>query len=323
MALLALTLALLAMTVTTVAITLKPLDMALDSFDDQYQGCVPAMRAELPALNCSEFENNPLFAKVWPKAVAKWQSEGSPVSPLSSSAQAIAIMAYTMSDLYRRFNKKVREAGRSPQEYRDNFHFKTLHFLLTNALATLRAAQGQQCRWVYRGVRMYKFKAKVGDIVRFGQFASSTIHKNVSKKFGTTTMFKVKTCQGADIQAYSYYSDEAEVLIPPFEEFKVTKVIEKGEKVEIHLDSIGTYSKYNCEWLRGAIKPGDMKELSGHGDRNIHDRMGVSPGPLPSWRTPPGHHSPGSGHWYPLNHDATKVTEVTVVTVATMTTVAT
>uniref|UniRef100_A0A8C3UKX5 NAD(P)(+)--arginine ADP-ribosyltransferase n=1 Tax=Catharus ustulatus TaxID=91951 RepID=A0A8C3UKX5_CATUS len=261
MALLALTLALLAMTVTTVAITLKPLDMALDSFDDQYQGCGPAMRAELPALNCSEFENNPLFAKVWPKAVAKWQSEGSPVSPLSSSAQAIAIMAYTMSDLYRRFNKKVREAGRSPQEYRDNFHFKTLHFLLTNALATLRAAQGQQCRWVYRGVRMYKFKAKVGDIVRFGQFASSTLHKNVSKKFGTTTMFKVKTCQGADIQAYSYYSDEAEVLIPPFEEFKVTKVIEKGEKVEIHLDSIGTYSTYNCEWLRGGDSLGRVYTL--------------------------------------------------------------
>uniref|UniRef100_A0A8C3TJ20 NAD(P)(+)--arginine ADP-ribosyltransferase n=1 Tax=Catharus ustulatus TaxID=91951 RepID=A0A8C3TJ20_CATUS len=270
MALLALTLALLTMTVATTDIEEKPLDMALDSFDDQYQGCGPAMRAELPDLNCSEFQNNPLFAQVWPKAVAKWQSEGSPVSPLSSSAQAIAIMTYTMSDLYRRFNKKVREAGRSPQEYRDNFHFKTLHFLLTNALTTLRAAQGQQCRWVYRGVRMYKFKANVGDIVRFGQFASSTLCKNVSEGFGTTTMFKVKTCHGADIQAFSAHPKEEEVLIPPYEKFKVTRVVEKGEKVEIHLDSSETYSKYNCEWLRG----GDSLGPWGH--------VGVSRGPLPS-----------------------------------------
>ncbi|KAF4796164.1 hypothetical protein TURU_086439 [Turdus rufiventris] len=67
MALLALTLALLTITVATTAITV-PLDMALNSFDDQYQGCGPAMKVELPALNHSEFQNNPHFAKLWPMA---------------------------------------------------------------------------------------------------------------------------------------------------------------------------------------------------------------------------------------------------------------
>ncbi|XP_032921593.1 erythroblast NAD(P)(+)--arginine ADP-ribosyltransferase-like [Catharus ustulatus] len=246
MALLALTLALLAITVATMAYEEKPLDMALDSFDDQYQGCGPDMEAELPALNHSEFQSNSLFAQVWPKAVANWQIRGSPVSPLSSSAQAVAIMAYTMSDLYKEFNDNVRKAGRCPQTYQQNFHFKTLHFLLTDALAKLRDAQGKKCHCVIRGVKNYLFHANVGDIVRFGQFASSSICKNIAKFFGTTTVFEVHTCHGADIQAFSRYPYEKEVLIPPYEKFIVTKVIPKGNNVEIHLNTTGTHSKFNC-----------------------------------------------------------------------------
>ncbi|XP_032912570.1 erythroblast NAD(P)(+)--arginine ADP-ribosyltransferase-like [Catharus ustulatus] len=271
MALLALTLALLATTVATQVITV-PLDMALNSFDDQYQGCGPDMMAELPALNRSEFRKNPLFAQVWPKAVAEWRKEGSRIDPLSSPAQAIAIMAYTLDvsikrkRLYEEFNKKVREAGRSPQEYRDNFHFKILHFLLTDALATLSVAQGQKCRCVYRGVHKIKFKANVGDIVRFGQFASSSLCKRATRPFGTTTVFKVETCQGADIQAFSYFPNEEEVLIPPYEKFKVTYVNNTEDdkrKVEIHLDSIGTYSQYKCMWLRGGSDPTAPGHLGG------------------------------------------------------------
>ncbi|NXD45915.1 NARE ribosyltransferase, partial [Copsychus sechellarum] len=262
MALLALTLALLAMTVATTAYTKKRLDMAPNSFDDRYRGCGPAMRVELPALNRSDFQNNSLFARVWPKALAEWQRLGSPLSPLSSSAQAIALMAYTMDDLYQQFNDDVRELGRSPQEYRDNFHFKALHFLLTDALATLRDAQGKQCRCVLRGTDKYLFQANVGDIVRFGQFASASLCKDIAQGFGSTTVFKVQTCYGAHIKNFSRYPIEDEVLIPPFEKFKVTKVTEDGEKVRIHLDSIGTYSKYNCEWLTGGSIPTAPSYLS-------------------------------------------------------------
>uniref|UniRef100_A0A8C3UHE5 NAD(P)(+)--arginine ADP-ribosyltransferase n=1 Tax=Catharus ustulatus TaxID=91951 RepID=A0A8C3UHE5_CATUS len=125
MALLALTLALLAITVATGDIPMKPLDMTPDSFDDQYQGCGPAMEEALPALNRSEFQKNLLYAKVWPMAVAEWQKWGSPVSPLSSPDQAIAIMAYTMEDLYKEFNDKVRVTGPAHSAPR------TEHFLIS------------------------------------------------------------------------------------------------------------------------------------------------------------------------------------------------
>ncbi|XP_037985246.1 NAD(P)(+)--arginine ADP-ribosyltransferase 2-like [Motacilla alba alba] len=248
MVLLAHTLALLAMTMATTAVEVIPLDMAQDSFDDQYQSCGPAMTKALPSIYKFELEKNPLFAKTWVKAEAEWRKRGSPVAPLASPAQAIAVMAYTMNGLYKDFNAAVHVAGRSSQEYRNNFHFKSLHFLLTNALVTLRQAQNGQCRHVFRGVRGIRFKAQRGQKVRFGQFTSTTPRKEVALLFGKDTLFQVQTCHGVDIRQFSMYPGEEEVLIPPFETFEVTKVIRIGKRTWISLRSSGTFSKYNCEW---------------------------------------------------------------------------
>uniref|UniRef100_A0A8D2M1A2 NAD(P)(+)--arginine ADP-ribosyltransferase n=1 Tax=Zonotrichia albicollis TaxID=44394 RepID=A0A8D2M1A2_ZONAL len=111
MALLARILALLVVTVATVAIKVVPLDMAMDSFDDQYRGCGPAMTKTLPALYKFEFQKNPLFAKTWVKAEAEWRKRGSHVSPLASLGQAVAVMTYTMKYLYKEFNAAVHVAG--------------------------------------------------------------------------------------------------------------------------------------------------------------------------------------------------------------------
>ncbi|NXJ26936.1 NRT2 ribosyltransferase, partial [Dicrurus megarhynchus] len=256
MAPLAHTLALLAMTVATAAIEVVPLDTAPDSFDDQYRGCGPAMTAALPALDRSEFQQNPLLAQGWAKATAEWQSRGSRVSPLSSPAQAIALMAYTMEDLYKEFNAATRKAGSSHQEYRDKFHFKTLHFLLTDALERLRDVRGQsseQCPCVVRRVDGSQFKAQLGNTVRFGQFASTFLCSNGPPDFGTGTVFQVYTCHGVNIRDFSFDPSEKEVLIPPFETFVVTEVTREGDRTRIQLRSAGTHSNHNCEWLRGDV----------------------------------------------------------------------
>ncbi|NWZ90565.1 NRT2 ribosyltransferase, partial [Nesospiza acunhae] len=253
MALLAQALALLAMAVATAANEVKSLDMAQDSFDDQYWGCGPAMTEALLSLNHSELQQNPLFAQAWTKATAEWQRQGSPVSPLASPAHAIALMAFTMDDLYREFNAAVREAGRSSQEYRDNFHFKTLHFLLTQALKTLRGAQEPQCPNMYWGVSRYQFRAKPGDIVRFGQFMSVSESETTDKIFGNGTVFQVHTCYGVGIQQFSKCPDEKKVVISPSESFEVIEVRQEADRTRIQLHTNGTFSRYNCEWLKGDI----------------------------------------------------------------------
>ncbi|NXP68367.1 NRT2 ribosyltransferase, partial [Chloropsis cyanopogon] len=250
MVLLAHTLALLAMTtVATVAIKVVPLDMARDSFDDHYQGCSPSMTAAVPSLYYYEYYKNPVFTRGWAKADAEWRKRGSHVSPLASPSQAVALMSYTMKYLYREFNTAVRKAGRSRREYRDNFHFKMLHFLLTQAVVTLRHAQNRQCRHMFRGVRDVHFRARRGQSVRFGQFTSTSLSKEVIQHYGTDTVFEIYTCHGADIQDFAYDCNNLEVLIPPYETFKVTKVVQNGQKAQIWLRSTRTYSKQNCAWL--------------------------------------------------------------------------
>ncbi|XP_074383939.1 erythroblast NAD(P)(+)--arginine ADP-ribosyltransferase-like [Zonotrichia albicollis] len=296
MAPLAQTLALLAMAMATTAVDVIPLDMAPDSFDDQYQGCGTNMIAALPALNHSEFQQNSLFAQAWLNATAEWQGQKYHVSSLSSPAQAIALMAYTVKEkkLYKDFNDAVRVARCSNKEYRDNFHFKTLHFLLTQALVTLRQAQNGQCHNVYRGKRTHRFTAKPGDIIRFGQFSSASQSEKTAKRFGSATMFQVYTCHGAAIWNFSKYPNEKEVLIPPYETFEVIKVSQEGERARIQLHSNGTFSKYNCEWLRGDA-PGDRLRGWGH---PLAVEMGLvcwmSGGWDPSWHflNPCHHRSP-------------------------------
>ncbi|XP_031981541.1 GPI-linked NAD(P)(+)--arginine ADP-ribosyltransferase 1-like [Corvus moneduloides] len=240
-------------TATTATPPVVPLDMAPDAFDDQYRGCGRAMTAALPALNRSELQRSGHFAEGWALAAAEWRvrtSPGSPRSPLSP-AQATALLAYTAPlPLHRTSNAAVRAAGRSRREYRDEFHFKALHFLLTDALAALRAAGGPRCRRAFRGVRGVRFEARPGRTVRFGHFASASLRNESARSFGTAAAFQVDTCRGAAIREFSFFPHEDEVLIPPFETFEVTGVTRGERGTRIRLRSAGTHSNYNCEWLR-------------------------------------------------------------------------
>ncbi|NWZ35246.1 NRT2 ribosyltransferase, partial [Brachypodius atriceps] len=229
------------------------MNMAPNSFDDQYRRCHFKMLRALPALNRTEFVPYGDYAVAWNKAAAIWDSRPYPRPPLLLE-QALALTAYTMEEgLYLEFNKATRSAGRSRREYLHAFHFKALHFLLTEALRELRSARSQpRCLHVYRGVRI-RFIAVLGRIVRFGQFASTSLLQTVSESYGTSTTFEVDTCYGADIREFSDYPEEQEVLIPPFETFKVTKITHEGNETYIHLRSHGVHSNYNCAWFRGDV----------------------------------------------------------------------
>ncbi|XP_063274998.1 erythroblast NAD(P)(+)--arginine ADP-ribosyltransferase-like isoform X2 [Prinia subflava] len=239
------------------------LDMAPNSFDDRYLRCHFRMLRALPALNRSEFEPYGDYAEAWGRAAAL-RGSWAPADPPLPPAQAVALTAYTMEEgLYLEFNRAVRGAGRSRRQYLRAFPFKVLHFLLTAAVAELRAARARpRCLRVFRGADA-RFAAAPGRLVRFGQFASATLLKSVSDSYGTATTFEVDTCHGADIRNFSNYPEEEEVLIPPFETFEVVNVTHRGNGTDIRLRSHGVHSTYNCAWFRGRSVPREPPGLTG------------------------------------------------------------
>ncbi|NXS43546.1 NARE ribosyltransferase, partial [Balaeniceps rex] len=255
------------------------LDMAPTSFDDQYQGCRRMMEEELEELNRTEFANNSVYAETWRLAAAKWRSlrGRGPQPPVLLPEQAVALLAYTVQGpLYRAFSAAVREAGRSREEYLGAFHFKVLHFLLSEALRTLRDAWPRRCHHVYRGVQGIRFTAQRHQSIRFGQFTSTSLRNQSTPLFGQDTIFLVDTCYGVPIRDFSFFPEEEEVLIPPFEVFNVTNVTRNGDRALIQLRSQDTHSTYNCELVKekrckkrpcvfsaGRSVPGDPPRLWG------------------------------------------------------------
>uniref|UniRef100_A0A8B9TJH9 NAD(P)(+)--arginine ADP-ribosyltransferase n=1 Tax=Anas platyrhynchos TaxID=8839 RepID=A0A8B9TJH9_ANAPL len=226
------------------AITEKVMDMAWDSFDDQYQGCSLMMEEKLKTVNRTEFQNK-TYADTWRRAAEHWQNQwGNSNRPqVLPQEQAVAVLAYTDGGhLYKQFNTLVREGGRSRERYLQHFPFKTLHFFLTEAVHTLQKTQSPKCNSVYRGIKGIRFTAQLNQTVRFGQFASASFNKNIAQEFGQDTLFLVNTCYGVSIRSFSFYPEQEEVLIPPYEVFKVTNVIHHTDGTHIHLDSHSTRS---------------------------------------------------------------------------------
>ncbi|KAM6211197.1 GPI-linked NAD(P)(+)--arginine ADP-ribosyltransferase 1 [Sarcoramphus papa] len=229
------------------------LDMAPTSFDDQYRGCRRMMEEELEELNRTEFANNSIYAKAWTLAAAEWRSRWGhvPQPPALQPEQAVALLAYTLQGpLHQAFNAAVREAGRSRGEYLGTFHFKALHFLLSEALRILRDARPRRCHRVYRGVQGIRFTAQHRQSVRFGQFTSTSLRNESTRPFGQDTFFSVETCYGVPIRDFSFFPEEEEVLIPPFESFEVTDVNRDGDRALIQLRSQAALSTYNCELVK-------------------------------------------------------------------------
>ncbi|XP_009865830.1 PREDICTED: LOW QUALITY PROTEIN: erythroblast NAD(P)(+)--arginine ADP-ribosyltransferase-like, partial [Apaloderma vittatum] len=214
------------------------LDMAKNSFDDQYRGCSHMMEEELEELNRTEFTNNSIYARAWTLATteAEWRNRRGRIPRTLRPEQAIALMAYTLQNpLHGEFNAAVRQAGQSHEEYLGAFHFKSLHFLLSEALRALRDGQPQRCHH---------------------HFTSTSLRNESIVSFGQDTFFSVVTCYGVSIRDFSYFPDEEEVLIPPFEVFNVTNVTQHSNSALISLHSKAANSTYNCVFVKGDISAG-------------------------------------------------------------------
>nr|XP_012600600.1 ecto-ADP-ribosyltransferase 5 isoform X1 [Microcebus murinus] len=247
------------------AVPILPLGLAPDTFDDAYVGCSEEMEEKAASLLKEEMAHHALLRESWEAAQEAWEHRRRGLTlPSGFKAQhGIAIMVYTNSSntLYWELNQAVRTGGGSREHYMRHFPFKALHFYLTRALQLLQGSGGCSRgpgEIVFRGVLSLRFEPRrLGDSVRFGQFASSSLDEAMARRFGNATLFSLRTCFGAPIQALSVFPEEHEVLIPPHEVFSVIRFSQDGAQNLVTLWSYNqTCSHFNCAFLGGEKRQG-------------------------------------------------------------------
>ncbi|KPP56160.1 ecto-ADP-ribosyltransferase 5-like, partial [Scleropages formosus] len=205
-------------------------DMAPNSVDDSYGHCAKNMYEKVKYLLLAEKMKDINFAKLWSIA----EKHNIHTDQNLSRLHRIAIYTYTMGLIKPPFYKTLNNAVRNWQSHTlASFPYKSEHFLLTDAIWMLKRVEVRnkkpRCVTTYRGTSLIYKKAKIGREFRFGAFTSSSTSKTVAQAFGNKTCFIIRTCFGANITPYSAFKNVPEVLIPPYEKFKVTKVSSANE----------------------------------------------------------------------------------------------
>ncbi|XP_067437855.1 ecto-ADP-ribosyltransferase 4-like [Thunnus thynnus] len=228
------------------------LDEAPESVDADYRDCPNDMETQVENKYFeNENEKGGDFERYWShRTITECLNKGNNVL---TKNQRQAICLYTSKYIAKEFNKAVRT---SKNIYgTSSFKFHCLHYWLTTAIQKLNEIQKtEDCPITYRRSKDI-FTGKEKDIIRFGEFASSSTRQDLTK-YGSETCFKITTCSGASVEDYSIYPDEKEVIIPPYETFKITSTDGKRQgalsdcKKLYVLKSAGEQSKLKCKLAR-------------------------------------------------------------------------
>ena len=199
-----------------------PLDMAMESVDDMYRGCALQMHKKVNNYLNSELKNK-TFKNIWTKSEewTKFKLKYRSNKDLKLD-HFKALYCYTSikQHFYNNFVTAVRTNG---PVYPRGFSYHAIHFLLSDAIRILKKSQ-QECFTTNRRTKD-TFKVQGDTEIRFGSFTSSSLQNNLVK-YGEQDCFEIKTCYGANLKC-NEVNDQEEVLIPPYEKFKITAIEHK------------------------------------------------------------------------------------------------
>lgn len=197
-----------------------PLDMATDSIDDMYDGCRSEAASVIDLFGVLEWHFNSNFSFAW--ALAERHAK-KPAHKQLKEDHAIVMYIYTKAKHIRQvFSKAVNTGKHKYSTYKFMFHY--FYFFLTDAIEVLRQNQ-TSCRVTYhRTSKQYNHNV-VNTNMRFGAFTLAASTKQSFDFNDDISCFEIYTCFGADITHYSATNQKGQVLIPPYEVFRITDIL--------------------------------------------------------------------------------------------------
>lgn len=197
-----------------------PLDMATDSVDDMYDGCRSEAASVIDLFGVFEWHFNRNFSVAW--ALAERHAK-KPAHKQLKEDHAIVMYIYTKAEHLRQdFNKAVKTGKHKYSSLRFKFHY--FYFFLTDAVQVLHQNQ-TSCRVTYHRTWKQFNRNVVNTNMRFGAFTLAGSAKQSFDFNGNVSCFEIHTCFGADITNYSASNQVGQVLIPPYEVFRITDIL--------------------------------------------------------------------------------------------------
>ncbi len=129
------------------------------------------------------------------------------------------------------------------------FKFHYFYFYLTDAIQVLRH-NDTSCRTSYHRTWKQFDHDVINTNIRFGSFTWAASSRESFSFNGNVSCFEILSCFGADITHYSATTQNGQVLIPPYEVFKITDVLTNDPwcNVVYKLQSTKTLrSSLNCK----------------------------------------------------------------------------
>ncbi|XP_034395264.1 ecto-ADP-ribosyltransferase 4-like isoform X2 [Cyclopterus lumpus] len=196
------------------------LDMATDCIDDMYDGCNSETASVIDLFGVFEWHFSQNFSIGWDSAEGDAKK---PVHKHLKKEHATVIYMYTqMNNIQQEFDQAVKTGKHNYSTHRFNFHY--LYFYLTDAIQVLRRNQ-TSCRSTFHRTRKHFERNVINTNMRFGAFIWAASSKQSFDLKANVSCFEIYSCFGADITYYSATNQMGQVLIPPYEVFKITDVL--------------------------------------------------------------------------------------------------
>uniref|UniRef100_A0A8C0Y0V8 NAD(P)(+)--arginine ADP-ribosyltransferase n=1 Tax=Cyprinus carpio carpio TaxID=630221 RepID=A0A8C0Y0V8_CYPCA len=199
----------------------------------------------------TELNKNTDFKKMWKSNAACGQAI------LGSTPEHMAALkSYgdASTGFRKMFKKLVQNHGRSSSTFRDEFPFKSLFFLLTDAM---QLTDQKKCRTVYSGTEE-EYITTIGQKVRFVSFLPAKLKFTAATEDAiadenTGTVFNITSCSVISLDEYGCSSEEIDELISPTEVFTVKDITtvrnSNDEYKKITLVHSEFYSTSDCSSL--------------------------------------------------------------------------
>lgn len=217
----------------------KVMDMVPNAVDDQYTHCREQMLKKVVegGLLEEELKNSTKYRHAWgTKQCTKLIPGG-----VKQHTDALVTYGHGGNEFRNMFNLEVETQGGNVTVYNGNFQFKSLHFLLMDAMRLLKT---ENCQTVFR--RSSKdYEAQVGSEVRFGRFTSATAKRSDAEESASDNgiLFNITSCTVVNVEDYTCFSDSIDQLISPAEVFRVAEVKHVRNKDDEYREIVLTSSR--------------------------------------------------------------------------------